>query len=400
TTYGHISYAAVWLKARYPAEFLASVLNNRAGFYEPRTYLEEARRWGVKILPLDINESAVYFTAGSARSGRQPSQARMPGLPSCGCGQAGLVRPGNNDLRAGQDPPGHTARPARAHSKTRPGTHEHHGHFRRTANARATPAAARDGTLQVGFMAVKGLTERTLRRLLRARAERPFRDLADFYTRARPQQAEAEALILVGAFDRFACRKPQSRTRRSRPQLLWELELLRRRPVQDATDPTPGLWEEASSTVAEASLPESPEFTLEERVEFEQQYLEMTPSAHPLIRYREALGEEGLTPAVELSEHVGEQVRVAGVLVASRRARTKENLFMEFITLEDETGMMEVTLFPVTYQKYGHLVTSRGPFLVEGKVEDQWGLRPLRFGALTVSAQRLEAVAPTPWCKP
>ncbi len=317
TTYGHISYAAVWLKARYPAEFLASVLNNRAGFYEPRTYLEEARRWGVTILPLDINESEVYFTA-------------------------------------------------------------------------------REGTMQVGFMAVKGLTERTLRRLLRARAERPFRSLADFYTRARPQQAEAEALILVGAFDCFACRKPQSRTRRSRPQLLWELELLRRRPVQDATDPTPGLWEEVSSTVAEASLPELPEFTLEERVEFEQQYLEMTPSAHPLVRYREALGEEGLTPAAKLSEHVGEQVRVAGVLVASRRARTKENLFMEFITLEDETGMMEVTLFPVTYQKYGHLVTSRGPFLVEGKVEDQWGLRPLRFGALTVSAQRLEAVAPHP----
>ena len=308
TTYGHISYAAVWLKARYPAEFLASVLNNRAGFYEPRTYLEEARRWGVTILPLDINESEVHFSA-------------------------------------------------------------------------------QDGTMRVGFMAVKGLTERTLRRLIRARAERPFRSLADFYTRARPQPAEAEALILVGAFDGPG---------RTRPQLLWELELLRRRPVPDATDPTPPLWEEVSSTVAEASLPELPEFTLEERVEFEQQYLEMTPSAHPLIRYREALGEEGLTPAVKLSEHVGEQVRVAGVLVASRRARTKENLFMEFITLEDETGMMEVTLFPVTYQKYGHLVTSRGPFLVEGKVEDQWGLRPLRFGALTVSAQRLEAVAPHP----
>jgi len=63
---------------------------------------------------------------------------------------------------------------------------------------------------------------------------------------------------------------------------------------------------------------------------------------------------------------------------------------MEFLTLEDKTGLVEVTLFPVVYQKFGHLVTSRGPFLVEGKVEDQWG----RFGALTVSAQRLEVLAP------
>ena len=55
---------------------------------------------------------------------------------------------------------------------------------------------------------------------------------------------------------------------------------------------------------------------------------------------------------------------------------------MEFLTLEDETGLMEVTLFPVTYQKYGHLVRSHGPFLVEGTVEDQ-------FGAVTLSGQRL-----------
>ena len=71
----------------------------------------------------------------------------------------------------------------------------------------------------MGFMAVKGLTERTLRRLIRARAERPFHGLADFYARVRPGQAEAEALVLVGAFDRFG---------RARPQLLWELELPRR----------------------------------------------------------------------------------------------------------------------------------------------------------------------------
>ena len=125
---------------------------------------------------------------------------------------------------------------------------------------------------------------------------------------------------------------------------------------------------------------------------FEQEHLEMTPSAHPLVCYREALGRNGLTPAAELSRHVGKQVRVAGVLAASRRARTKGNLFMEFLTLEDETGLVEVTLFPVTYQKFGHLVTSRGPFLVEGRVEEQ-------FGALTVSAQRLRVVPrpSSPW---
>ena len=61
-TYGHISYQAAWLKAHYPAEFLAAVMANCGGFYEVREYLEEARRWGVRILPPDVNRSAINHT--------------------------------------------------------------------------------------------------------------------------------------------------------------------------------------------------------------------------------------------------------------------------------------------------------------------------------------------------
>ena len=61
-TYGHIAYRAAWLKAHYPAEFLAAVMSNRAGFYAPGEYLEEARRWGVRILPPDVNRSAIRHT--------------------------------------------------------------------------------------------------------------------------------------------------------------------------------------------------------------------------------------------------------------------------------------------------------------------------------------------------
>jgi len=62
-TYGHISYAAVYLKAHWPGIYLAAVLNNEAGFYERREYVEEARRLGVEILGPDVNESDVLFRA-------------------------------------------------------------------------------------------------------------------------------------------------------------------------------------------------------------------------------------------------------------------------------------------------------------------------------------------------
>jgi DNA polymerase III alpha subunit len=66
-TYSHISYQAAYLKAHYPAEYLASVFNNQAGFYPPAEYLEEARRFGVEILAADVNRSGVHFRAKDGR---------------------------------------------------------------------------------------------------------------------------------------------------------------------------------------------------------------------------------------------------------------------------------------------------------------------------------------------
>jgi len=62
-TYGHLAWQAMWLKAYYPAEFFASLIANRAGFYDMRTYLEEARRCGVRILPPCVNRSRVETCA-------------------------------------------------------------------------------------------------------------------------------------------------------------------------------------------------------------------------------------------------------------------------------------------------------------------------------------------------
>jgi DNA polymerase-3 subunit alpha/error-prone DNA polymerase len=62
-TYGRLAWLAVWLKSRYPAEFMAAVLANEGGFYEPRAYLEEARRLGARILLPDVNRSGRTFEA-------------------------------------------------------------------------------------------------------------------------------------------------------------------------------------------------------------------------------------------------------------------------------------------------------------------------------------------------
>ncbi|HEX7488367.1 MAG TPA: DNA polymerase III subunit alpha, partial [Anaeromyxobacteraceae bacterium] len=54
--------ASAWLKAHYPAEFYAGILNNQPmGFYSPRVVLNDARRFGLEVFPLDVNLSGEWF---------------------------------------------------------------------------------------------------------------------------------------------------------------------------------------------------------------------------------------------------------------------------------------------------------------------------------------------------
>ncbi len=60
-SYAQLSFRCTFLKAHYPAQFLSAVISNNHGFYTREVYLDEARRWGLKILPLDINQSQYKF---------------------------------------------------------------------------------------------------------------------------------------------------------------------------------------------------------------------------------------------------------------------------------------------------------------------------------------------------
>jgi error-prone DNA polymerase len=60
-SYAQLSFKCAWLKAHYPAQFLAGVISNNHGFYSRDAYLDEARRFGVRILPISINHSAVKY---------------------------------------------------------------------------------------------------------------------------------------------------------------------------------------------------------------------------------------------------------------------------------------------------------------------------------------------------
>ena len=71
TSYALISFVACYLKIHYPAFYLASMLTYGMGYYSSDRYIQEARRFKVKILPPDINKSGAGFTVeeGAIRVG-------------------------------------------------------------------------------------------------------------------------------------------------------------------------------------------------------------------------------------------------------------------------------------------------------------------------------------------
>ncbi len=81
-SYIQVALQSGYLRAHYPAEFIAGVLSNEGGYYAPFAYIAEAQRMGLAILPPDVNASAVRY-AGRDRSLRIGLMA-LKGLSAAG----------------------------------------------------------------------------------------------------------------------------------------------------------------------------------------------------------------------------------------------------------------------------------------------------------------------------
>jgi DNA polymerase III alpha subunit len=64
-TYADLAYRMAYLKAHYPAEFLAAMCSSGAGFYHVSAYVEEAKRWGIAVRLPSVNHSRLEYTTES-----------------------------------------------------------------------------------------------------------------------------------------------------------------------------------------------------------------------------------------------------------------------------------------------------------------------------------------------
>lgn len=280
--YSVLSWQAVYLKAHFPALFLAAVLSNRGGFYAPGVYVEEARRIGLKILPPNLN-------------------------------------------------------------------------------AAETNCTAEGNVIRIGFSFVKSLTGRTIEQILRERRSSAFLSLSDFASRVRCTQREMQSLILCGGMDSFGL---------NRPQLMWQLETLSHTQKEQVRPAQPGLF----TAVDQAPPPDVADYSLEDKVRYEIDALGFAVSAHPLAPMRPSLEKRGVMRAGSIPDHQDRIIRVAGRVVSTKHTTTTERgEEMFFLSLEDETALFEVVLFPHAYRRLRRILCRANAFVVTGKVQKDDG---------------------------
>lgn len=138
---------------------------------------------------------------------------------------------------------------------------------------------------------------------------------------------------------------------------------------------------------ARAKIPTEPPALVERyrrlrRIQNELEWLEMHVSDHPMHVLRSEAERQGCVPSHRLREHVSEEVTFAGVIAAARSIPVAESDAAQFLTFEDEHGLVEARLAPANYDRLHAQITTPGPFLLQARVVE-------RFGALHLSVREL-----------
>lgn len=274
-----ISYAASYLRCHYPAEFACALLNAQPmGFYSIATIVEDAKRMGVEIRPVDAQRSQWDCTL----------------------------------------------------EQTGPATF----------------------AIRMGLRFVKSMREAHARQMIRAREAATFTSLDDVTRRTELAERELAVLAKSGAFDSVGI---------SRRAALWDVP--------------------ASVRTTNLSLPfddqiEEPVFTPldpSETIAWDYQASSHSARGHPVEPLRPGLTAQGIPDARAVrATRAGSRLRYAGLVICRQRPQTAKNV--TFMTLEDETGFVNLVIWERVFEAYSLLARTAHWLGVSGTIQSQDGV--------------------------
>jgi error-prone DNA polymerase len=235
----------------------------------------------------------------------------------------------------------------------------------------------RGGTpaVRLGIRTVRGLGATARERLERALAEGPFTSVDDVVVRAGLDRRALRYLAESGTLDGLLPHEPDLRKRRA---ALWA--------VLDAArgDAGPLAPRRRVSEVAAAAAP-LPPMTRVELTEADYRMTGISLVGHPMSHVRDVLTPNGVRSARDLLRHGrdGETVATAGLVICRQRPGTAKGFV--FLTLEDETGLINVVVTPQRFEQQALLISRTPLLLVRGVLQVEQtvvNVRAAQFRAL------------------
>ena len=232
--------------------------------------------------------------------------------------------------------------------------------------------------LRFGLVGVKGVGWGAIRAMVAERGRNgPFRSFEDFCRRMDDKEMNRRAienLIRAGAFDSLGY------TRRSllqaAPLVLDSVSRASRENIDGQLDLFGGGGGEEPKNIA---LPELPEYSAREKMQMEKEVTGLYLSGHPIDEYRGKLESLGATPiGAILSDFAepesprrftdGQSLTLAGVVSAVRTRPTKNKSLMSYAVLEDDSGAMELIVFPKVLETDGKYLQENAVLCVRGRL--------------------------------
>jgi len=253
-----LTYVSSWIKCHEPAAFLCALLNSQPmGFYGPSQLVQDAKRHGIEVRPIDIAISGWDSTLEEKGGGVQPA-------------------------------------------------------------------------VRLGMSLLRGMRAESAERIEQARALHPFADVADLARRARLDRHDLQVLASGNALQSLAG---------NRRQALWEA--VGAVPDKDLLRPTTAVEE----TPQLRAPSEGDDIIGDYRAQG------LTLGRHPLALLRPQLLAKRFLPAEVLNTFAdGQLARGAGIVTVRQRPGTAKGVL--FITIEDETGNVNVIVWPDLVDQY------------------------------------------------
>ena len=206
--------------------------------------------------------------------------------------------------------------------------------------------------VRMGLRYVKGLGEGEWLRVQATRRMKTFGSLDDFVRRTQLDEGSLSALAEAGGFESFSV---------ARRNALWDL----RRLIQTR--------EQALTMEIEETGPSFAPLSDFEEVGWDYRRSSHSARRHPLEPLRRDLSRQGLPDArmVASMQH-GEKIRYAGLVICRQRPGTARGVV--FMTLEDETGFVNVVVWESVFQRYALLAKTVSFLGISGKLQAEDGV--------------------------